>query len=535
MKVFEVSWEVCNKVGGIYSVISSKVGYMQEICDYVAFGPYFESEAKKEFKELEVQDERIQKAITKAQEKGLKIHFGEWQIKNKPKVFLIEFESYFSRVDEIKKYLWERYELDSLGSNHDFNEPLVFSWAVADFIRFLIEEEYASSNDVLHAHEWMTGFSILNLKDQIKTVFTTHATMIGRTIAGNNIDLYGKLEELDANYYAKELGVIPKHSAEKTMANNSDVFTTVSDITAREAKFLLKKEVDVVLKNGIDGNLFFDENKLTKNSKKSRDKINEFLSYFFNSNQDFNPKNAKIGYFAGRYEHKNKGIDIIIDSLVDLNKQTDENFVFFFLVAINSSEEKKELLRRKALYHNLKDLKQTNFTEKKDLLENIYKSNSQPLITTYETTILLDELKKKGLDNKKENKVKVVVHPFMLDNLDSFLCMDYFETIRGFDIGVFPSYYEPWGYTPVECLVSGVLAVTTNFAGFGVHSQEKKEIVVLDRNKEYSEIVSDLKNTFLNLNNIKVKKSDYINSIRDVDWKELIKNYKKAYELTSKE
>lgn len=50
--------------------------------------------------------------------------------------------------------------------------------------------------------------------------------------------------------------------------------------------------------------------------------------------------------------------------------------------------------------------------------------------------------------------------------------MDYEDFVRGCHLGVFPSYYEPWGYTPAECTVMGIPSITTNLSGFGCFMQE---------------------------------------------------------------
>jgi glycogen phosphorylase/synthase len=540
-KLFEVSFEVANKVGGIHTVLSSKAKLMKKLCSkYYCIGPYFEHSSN-EFEHLDVPLEFVS-VFEELRNLGVVCHFGFWKIESKPECILIDFNSLYNRINEFKFYFWEKFKIDSMHSFHDFNEPLIFSVAVSYLIEFLEKKGLVSSEDVIHCHEWMTGFSFLRLKSinsKIKSVFTTHATVLGRSLAGNNHEVYEGLRNINSDFKAKELGVFAKHSAEKAMALNCDVFTTVSEVTSLESEILLERKPDVLVLNGILSSKFSDEVK-----KISKSKVNLVVESLIYPDKVSNPL---IYYFGGRYEFRAKGLDVYLDALKMLNedliKRDGKDVVAIFFLATYNEGLSEEVLRKYNYYSALK-FRLNNFKDVyledngvNVLFNKLKKSNKQLVSHKFggENDALLEGIKKRGLDFSK--KVKVIVYPAYLNGGDGLLNLTYYETISGCDLGVFPSYYEPWGYTPLESLNYGVPCVTSTYAGFGkfVYNENKKGVFVLNESdkEEFTvnlfKVLSDFskfsQKKRLEQSNLSLKVA------KKADWNVLIKNYSNAYTL----
>ncbi len=571
--LFEVSWEVTNKCGGIYTVITSKIPLMKANYDsYCLIGPLFDK-LPQDFTP-QVPPETYARAFSHLALEGIRCVYGTWNVQGSPKVILIDARSLLKYANNIKSYLWEKFEIDSLNSSFDFDEPLVWSWAVGKFLEN-ISSEFTEENIIGHFHEWLSGFGLLYIKDKninVATTFTTHATMLGRTLASHNIPFE---KEINFNPYdkARELGVADKFSTERACALNADQFTTVSKITAHECKLFFGVD-PLVLPNGISEELFpsFEQN-IFQHSK-SKEKLYEFTMSHFFPYQNFDLTNTLFFYYGGRYEYKNKGFDIIIESLSKLNDylistNSKKTIVMFFFVAMNAGSPRKELLENKNIVENLIE----KVHEKADLFleritlsvlqgskledtlpENflntirndfkIIRKDGNPLICTHNIDEKNDPtikyLRQLGLDNKPENKVKVVFMPTYLNGSDGLLNMDYYETVSGCHLGLFPSFYEPWGYTPLESIALAVPAITSNTAGFGKHILENSEknhkgLFILDRHQDYPLIVEEL---FSNLKEIsdlnrdeRIKLKINAHSLSSfADWRQLIKFYLQAHE-----
>ena len=280
--LFEVSWEVCNKVGGIYTVVKSKVALMQKYYkNYIIIGPYVEAKARTDFEELP-QPEEIKSIFDILEKEGITCYYGKWTLKEEPTSILIDFSKLVEKKDEIKKELWENFKIDSLSAQWDFDEPIIWCKAVARFL-----EEYANNNKskiAAHFHEWMAGSALLHLKKakaKIATVFTTHATMLGRAIAGSGQDLYGMLDNMNPEEKAYESGVQDKFTTERACAQNTDIFTTVSEITGLEAEKILGRKPEVLVLNGLDTSQFPTVEEFSVKHVTCRKKIREFLTYHF--------------------------------------------------------------------------------------------------------------------------------------------------------------------------------------------------------------------------------------------------------------
>jgi glycogen synthase len=530
--LIEVSWEVCNKVGGIYQVVRSKADLLRRRYQtYILIGPY-KPEAQFEFQQLPV-PETIRDAFDALEQDGITCLYGKWLIKGEPTTILINCEK--ERIDEnaVKKELFDKFKVDSLFASHDYNEPLTWGWAAGK----LIEKMHAKlpGPTVVQCHEWLSGFTLLYLKSrtpQIGTVFTTHATMLGRTMCATGRDLYNSLGTFDPEQVARELGVTEKFTMERACAQNATVFTTVSQITGLEAQFLLGRKPDVLLLNGLEDNKFptFEEASILH--QKNREKIRDFLEFYFFSHYTFDMDETLIMFITGRYEFRNKGLDVFLKALGKLNsKLREENskktVVVFFWIPNEVHGIKTELLEEKAVFNHIKQYVEENthdFTRKilrnapnikeynpKELLNEEFVRTIQrqvssmrhegnpPLCThniPYEDqNEIVATAHSSGLHNSKQDPVKVIFYPVYLTGSDGLLDLTYNDAVSGCHLGVFPSYYEPWGYTPVEAMAFGVPAITTDLAGFGLFMEQYagKGTYVLKRQKRSDEqVIEDL-------------------------------------------
>jgi glycogen(starch) synthase len=583
--VFEVSNEVCNKVGGIYTVVSTKAAQMVDNYDnnYFAVGLYNPASAKIELDE-ETAPEALQKAFQKLEVKGVECHYGRWLIAGRPQVILLDAKELLKDADQIKTDFWNQYQIDSLRSDISFTEMLVWATSVGMLLEELLKTQpFKSAKCVAHFHEWITGGGLLYLKNkkaQMATVFTTHATMLGRTLAGNGVDLYklinDRMNHSTSIDLAKRYGVIDKHGVETACAKNADAFTTVSEITAKEAQYLLGKEVDMTLPNGLDTEKYPEMEELTILRRKNRIRTRDFLTAYFCRYYRMDMFNFRSMFISGRYEMFNKGIDLFIDALGKLNEKMkkgklEKNVVAFIFVPTANRGEKVECLKNTSLYEEMhehvdeilpevresilnalargempKDILSEDMTRmfKKLTAHFTDKRGQLPPSTAFELAypedddLIINALKKNGLLNREEDKVKVVFYPAYLSAADRLIGLDYNQATMTFDVGVFPSYYEPWGYTPLETAALGCLAVTTDLAGFGRFIEGKGEgIYVLKReNRPWDDTVADLTEKLYQIATLSKRDlMDYRMSAKrmsfEADWKNLVKNYIQAHDL----
>ncbi|WP_165020756.1 glycogen/starch synthase [Dysgonomonas sp. ZJ279] len=455
--IFETSWEVCNKVGGIYTVLSTRAKSMQDLHkDKVIFiGPDVWTKEKSPWFE---EDENILadwKKVASAQD-NLKIRIGRWDVPGKPIVILVNFNQFYSRKDTIYAEMWNEFGVDSLHAYGDYDESCMFAYATGVVIEsFYKFHKLEKKNVVAHFNEWMLGMGALYVKKhlpRIGTLFTTHATSIGRSIAGNGKPLYNYLAAYDSDQMARELNMTAKHSVEKAAAQQVDCFTTVSDITARECKQLLHRE-PIVTPNGFEKDFIptgeAHEKKRIAARKALINVTEKLLGYEIEND-------ALLVATSGRYEYRNKGIDVFIDSMARLEKikQLQKDVIAFIMVPAWIDGPRADLQERLAKKKIPKD--QLNHPYVTHWLRNM---NHDSVLNQ------LDYLK---IENKKEDKVKIVFVPSYLNGSDGIFNMTYYDLLIGMDLTVFPSYYEPWGYTPHESIAFSVPTITTTLAGFGL-------------------------------------------------------------------
>ena len=542
--IFEASWEVCNKVGGIYTVLSTRAKTLQNTMkDRILFiGPDFWNECEcPYFKE---ETSLFADWQWEAKEQGLKLKVGRWTIPGEPIAILVDFKPFFEKKNEIYGWLWEHYGVDSLHAYGDYDEASMFSYAAAlvteSFYKFKsVKGEWTGKTKVIyHANEWMCGLGLLYLNNklpQIGTVFTTHATSIGRSIAGNQKPLYDYLFAYNGDQMAGELNMQSKHSIEKQTAHFADCFTTVSDITAKECVELLDKPVDVVLPNGFDNSFVpGTAQAFARKRKAARKKMLDVANALLGEQLD---DDTLLISTSGRYEFRNKGIDVFVEAMNRLLRDRDlkKKVVAFIEVPGWVGEPRKDLQERlEAL-----DKGQSNFDSPLDVpqvthwLHNMSHDN------------VLSMLKYYDMHNRKDENVKVIFLPCYLDGNDGIVNMTYYDVVLGNDLCIYPSYYEPWGYTPLEAIAFKVPCITTDLAGFGLWAntvfghdgQLEDGVKVIHRTDyNYSEVADNIKDTVAEFSNMTKKQIETCRKNAEALsdkalWTHFIEYYYEAYDI----
>lgn len=453
--LFETSWEVCNKIGGIYTVLSTKAKTLQKLYkDKTIFvgpdvwseenpSPYF-VESKTLLKQWKSQAQLPD---------GVRVRVGRWDIPGKPIVVLVKFDAMYAVKDAFYGDMWNRYGVDSLHAYGDYDEACAFSHAAGLVIESICNYEGIEGKNVIaHFDEWTTGMGLLYVKSylpQVKTIFTTHATSIGRSICGNNKPLYDYLKGYNGDQMAGELNMQSKHSLEKAAAHNADCFTTVSEITAIECEQLLDLRPHVVTPNGFEQNFVPAKTKFAVAREEARKNLLNVASSLVGhkfSDDTF------IVATSGRCEYRNKGIDLFLDSVVRLgNIDPERNILAYVMVPAWAKEPRADLQKSMTL---------TRKTRQEDpvITHWLNNPNEDPIFNRIHGI---------GFENDKDSRVTVIYVPCYLNGTDGIFNQSYYDLLIGMDATVFPSYYEPWGYTPLESVAFGVPTVTTTLSGFG--------------------------------------------------------------------
>ena len=469
-----------------------------------------------------------------AKEHGINVRIGRWTVPGEPVAVLVDFIPFFEKKNEIYGWLWEKYGVDSLHAYGDYDEASMFSYAAAlvveSFYHYFLNDQ---QRVVYHANEWMCGLGALYINyrlPQIGTVFTTHATSIGRSIAGNQKPLYDYLFAYNGDQMAEELNMQSKHSIEKQTAMYVDCFTTVSDITTNECKELLDKPVDVVLPNGFDNSFVPKGAAFTRKRHAARRRLLQVAQALTGDRFD---DDTLIVSTSGRYEFRNKGIDVFVEAMNRLlrDKNLKKKVVAFIEVPGWVGEPRKDLqerLQSDKVYDTPLDI---------------------PLITHWLHNMshdnVLSMLKYYDMHNHKDDSVKVIFLPCYLDGKDGIVNMTYYDVVLGNDLCVYPSYYEPWGYTPLEAIAFKVPCITTDLAGFGLWANKEfghngnivDGVSVIHRTDyNYSEVADAIKDTvaaFSAMSDKEVeacrKKAEALS--KKALWSEFIKYYEEAYDI----
>ncbi|MBK5721729.1 glycogen/starch synthase [Dysgonomonas sp. Marseille-P4677] len=531
--IFEASWEVCNKVGGIYTVLSTKAKSMQEMSpDRVVFiGPDVWTESENPwFKE----DKKLLAdwKIFAKEEDRIEIRIGRWNVPGTPIVVLVSFKQFFPAKDAIYGDMWHKFGVDSLNAYGDYDESCMFAYASGVVIESFYKYHRLEDKKVIaHFDEWMLGMGALYVKSRlprIGTVFTTHATSIGRSIAGNGKPLYNYLDAYDSDQMARELNMEAKHSVEKTAAQQVDCFTTVSDITAKECAKLLHRE-PFVTPNGFEKD-FIPEGEKHKRKrivarKKMIDVAEKLLGYDIQ-------EDALLVATSGRYEYRNKGLDVFVDAMHRLEniQQLEKDVIAFIMVPAWISGPRVDLQER------LK-LKRTPTG-----------SLSYPYVTHWLRNMnndsILNQISYLKMENRKEDRVKIIFVPSYLNGNDGIFDMPYYDLLIGLDVTVFPSYYEPWGYTPHESIAFSVPTITSSLAGFGLWMRKMGDEKGMDDGAEvitrddynFIEVSEEICNRVFEMT---TKSNKEENILRQAaleraglaDWAHFYKYYEEAYDI----
>ena len=532
--LFESSWEVCNKVGGIYTVLSTKAHTLQQsFKDKLIFiGPdVWDNTNAPDF----IEDDVLfadWKTYTKTTE-NLKVKVGRWNVPGTPPVILVDFKPFFKERDAFFYSMWESFRVDSIHAYGDYDESCIFAYAVGKVIESFYHFYKLEGKKVAALfNEWMLGMGALYIQKQlpaIATLFTTHATSIGRSIAGNNKALYAYMDGYNGDQMAGELNMEAKHSLEKQTALHVDCFTTVSDITARECKQLLDKAPDIVTPNGFEPNFVPTDKEYDKKRTAARRDLLNVAEKLLGC--PISP-DAFLVSTSGRYEYRNKGIDVFIEAMnrVRTSGRLQREVVAFIMVPAWVRDARADL--------------------KEGIDKNIRTTSpmQMPFVTHWlnlmEQDKVLNYISHSGFTNSAADKLKIIFVPCYLDGRDGIFNKPYYDLLIGMDATVYPSYYEPWGYTPLESIAFGIPTITTDLAGFGLWAKKhvtgnniSEGVAVVNRDDfNYFEVADAITSSILTLAGKDKKEAEEIRKrsfclAAKAEWSKFIVYYEEAFRL----
>ncbi|AWM32934.1 glycosyltransferase [Hymenobacter nivis] len=590
--LIEAAWEVCNQVGGIYTVIRSKVPATMPAWGnrYCLLGPYFAHMAQGEFEnfddnQLDLMDDPYAVAVRTLRAEGYDICFGTWLVTGRPRVVLINPFQAYNRLGDIKRDLWERHGIP-MPDHDDLLHQVVAFGALSKLFIQTVAALKGEKSLLVHFHEWMTGVAIPDLRRDgtpAHLVFTTHATLLGRYLAMNDPDFYDHLMRVDWQAESRHFNIEPAVTMERAAAHGSHVFTTVSELTVRECIYLLDRIPDAVLPNGLNIERFVAGHEFQNLHQLYKAKIHEFVMAHFFHSYSFELDKTLYFFTSGRYEYHNKGFDLTLEALARLNYRLqqsgiDVQVVMFFITKRPFTSINPQVLERRAV---LEEVRQTcraieeqvgerlfyaaaassdqRLPELGDMVDDYWKlryrrtlqswkSNALPPVITHNLVDdaqddILNFLRRSNLLNHQHDRVKIVYHPDFVSTTSPLFGMEYGQFVRGTHLGVFPSYYEPWGYTPLECVARGVPAVTSDLSGFGdyalqnVPEPEQKGIFVVHRQErtfdESAEELTEMMWQFVLLSRReRIQQRNNVESHAGLfDWKNLRVYYDRAYAL----
>ena len=595
--LIEVSSEAGRKIGGIYTVIRSKSPQLHKKFgdNYLLIG-MLDDKCNEDIKWSEPEG-RLKEIFSELEREGVRCKCGTWTYGDNSRIICVDAKAIGEKIVEfadehglqkgkqinhIKYLLWKNFGIDSLMEKAwDFNENVTWCWGVGMLIEKLFSKGvFREEGTVLQFHEWISGAALLYCKmNDLKagTVFTTHATVLGRTLSSAGVDVFSdslKAKEPISLNVAYTNRVEGKHQLEAAAARECDVFTTVSETVAAEVKYILGRKADVVTVNGIEFGDGKQEKETLDLSEYARGELRQFLEACFVSYYQQTYEDALFVYISGRYEFTNKGFDVFIDAMGRLNDRLKKNKknarrVFAFICAPSSVKGPKISIIKNYLLMDkinevlgrvpeLKGEKYVNVQtaisklsgeirlDLENMARGFVKDGEKPHINCYDITYSNDSIIQAcvdaGLDNRRENVVKAIFYPTYMKPNDGLMNLNYYDIISAMDVGVFPSRYEPFGYTPVETAVKMGIAITSDMTGFGRFIMKKVKgkdsgVVVLHmagKGKEQTaeELARDLERIYmLPQHKLDAQKVNAYRSMRFLDWKSLVKNYYRAYEM----
>lgn len=501
---------------------------------YCLVGPVNWKSAKTEVEELLPSSEPLRLTLESMASRGIKYLYGRWLIEGAPRVLLFDIGSAYHNLDEWKSDLWSVAGIPAPAGDSESNDAIVLGYLVAWFLGEYVSHDREHAV-VAHFHEWLAGVALPLCRKReidVTTIFTTHATLLGRYLCAGSVDFYNNLQYFDVDAEAGKRGIYHRYCIERAATHSCDVFTTVSHITAYESEHLLKRKPDGVLPNGLNVVKFSAVHEFQNLHAIKKEAINEFVRGHFYGHYDFDLDNTLYVFISGRYEYRNKGADVYIESLARLNHRlksagSNKTVVAFIIMPAATNSYTVETLKGqaviKALDNTVKEIQQSfgkrllehcarstqHGKEVPDIDELLtssdrillkrrvfaLKRNTLPPVVTHNMADdandpILNQIRRVQLFNHPSDRVKIIFHPEFLNSNNPILPLDYDDFVRGCHMGIFPSYYEPWGYTPAECTVMGVPSITTNLSGFGCYMEDLIEnssdygIYIVDRRSQ---------------------------------------------------
>jgi glycogen(starch) synthase len=587
--LIEVAWEVCNQVGGIHTVIKSKIPAMKERWgeNYLLVGPYIREQAASCFEQItnpNLYKTAIGQTVKYLQGEGFEVYLGHWLVTGRPLVVLLNPYSMLPHLDRIKYYMWEHHHISTVGADQVLNDALMFGGIIKLFLDSLMSQKNRPEQIITHFHEWMAASCIPDIRRDnlpVATVFTTHATILARYLAPHDDNFYNNLPYYNWEYEANRLLIAPHVNIERAAAHGAHVFTTVSHVTAKECAHLLGRTPDSTLPNGLNIERFTALHEFQNLHQRYKLQINEFIAGHFFSSYTFDLDNTLYFFTSGRYEFRNKGFDLTLETLRRLNyrmqeENIDKTVVMFFITRRPNKGVLADVLQKRAM---MTEIKRNCDGIEKQIGENLFnalvsskdhripdlnafidesskmrlrrqlqtwRSNGLPTVVTHDlwdntNDEILNFIRYHNLVNSESDKVKIIYHPEFLTPSSPLLPLEYEQFVRGCHLGLFLSSYEPWGYTPLECVASGVPAVTTDLAGFGdyVLTNDIKNIHVVNRTSlNFNGSVDQTVEYLLNfVRQGRRSRIDFRNRVEATspafDWSTLITHYWQTYELVS--
>ncbi len=581
--LFEIAWEVCWQLGGIYTVLRSKAPAMLQRWGerYCLIGPYNPQTAALEFDEQEASGV-YRDAINGLAQAGIPAKFGRWLIPGRPQVILIDYRARYSSLDADKYAMWKDHGISTTVSDGEVNEVVAFGFATAElFVRLV--QAVGDRKILAHFHEWMAGVAIpriAHMRLPVATVFTTHATLLGRYIAGDSPDFYNHLPYINAEEQAAKYQIFPRFAIERAAAHAATVFTTVSEVTDAEATQLLGRKADAIVPNGLNIQRFSALHEFQNMHRTYKERIHEFVMGHFFPNYTFDLDKTLYFVTSGRYEYRNKGFDLFIEAMHRLNQRLKSipdhpTVVSFIITRAPAKHINVGVLQRQSMFEDLKNVcgaleKQMGsrmfraaahgrLPRMQDLLDDeellrlrqsiqAWRTGPQPAIVTHDLwddagDPILRHYRHRALFNSADDPVKVIFHPEFVTATSPLFNLDYQQFVRGCHMGIFPSYYEPWGYTPMECIALGLPAVTTDLSGFGAYvrhhipSADQQGICVLNRRtKSFEQTTNDLVDylmSFVQMNRRqRIEMRNRVERLSELfDWSALVVHYHEAHEM----
>jgi glycogen(starch) synthase len=549
---------------------------------YCLIGPVNEATAAVEFEPAPLSGP-FGEAAKLLQEWGLPTQFGRWLVTGRPQVLLLDYLSVFRRLHEIKYRLWADHHIGTPADDELVNNVVAFGECVRLCLNALAQRHAARRPLIAHIHEWMAATAIPMLRAENwpgSLVFTTHATLLGRYLAMNDEQFYSRLPHYDPDAEARRYLVEPQHRMERAAAHGCHVFTTVSDVTGEECQHLLGRKPDLLLPNGLNIERFERLHQLQNLHRESKEKIHAFVMGHFFPSYSFDLDNTLYFYTSGRYEYRNKGMDLTIEALARLNHrlkvaQSDKTIVAFIItkrpvrsINVHALQSSAMLDELRTVVETLKDqigerlleaVARGNVPDLNGLVDDYWRLRLRrtihawrrglpPAIVTHDLVDdhadeVLNQLRRSLMWNQQHDKVKVIYHPDFINPTNPLWGIEYDEFVRGCHMGIFPSYYEPWGYTPLESLALGVPAVTSDLAGFGSYvnqmlpDREKVGLYVVERHRRdwnaAADQLADVLFRFCQLNRREriLLRNNTENFAVHFDWRNLGERYHEAHRM----